>query len=147
MKLEPIPKPRFKAKFKGLALSHDGKGVSPFPGKNRIRWAMIDITQLKYPCYYEGKPSCQALEILHQLAHKRFFFLQFDRKGVFSVLDVREGRLEERLTLSVSHIEAHYRQGKTFTEYFAQFTRKKREKGEKTAWSTPTKKEGFMYWR
>lgn len=139
-----VSRPVFKAKFKQLALSHPGI-AEPFPGKTPIRWAIVDVVTAKFPCYYEGKPSRQALEMLRNIKGKRFFLLQFDRAGVFNIADVRGGDIDRRLLLSVESIRSHYHGGKTCMDYFDQFNR--REKGEQPKWNTQTKNDAFTIWR
>jgi hypothetical protein len=61
------------------------KEVTSFPGKARLRWAIVNPRRV---VCYEGKPSVQALKQIFNLANKSgqaYRLIEFDKIGPFMI--------------------------------------------------------------
>jgi hypothetical protein len=106
-----VEKPRFKKKWSMLALSHRGIKALPFPGRNKTRWVVVRPNGRKLTVFYEGKPSRQALELMHSLKKEIVLWMEFDREGVFFIQNVYFGQISVYNSQNVPVIWKHYHRG------------------------------------
>jgi hypothetical protein len=117
---------RFKSKYKRLVLNHPGDKIYPFPDKNKVRWAIVNLIP-KYPCIYEGKPSTQAIEWVNKQGKINIYLMEFDRAGVFFIQTVERGKWNPHSYVAVNQIFQKYHGLKFPDKYLKEFLRPERK--------------------
>lgn len=117
-------KAKFKKKWSTLALNHKGQKIHPFPGKNPVRWALVDVNKPKIVPLYEGKPSIQAIELAHNQKETVVYLMEFDRSGNFFVQHFTYGQAVDYDYAVFRPIWEKYHKEHTFREVVGKLKRR-----------------------